>query len=305
MRWVMRIGGVLVAALVALLVLVLIPAQIQVRGVEPALPDEGSLRALLSEPNGPVRVRFVNTSTQEAPGRRLGHIVFLVEWADGRIFMVDAGMDRDQAIEFGRLMETAYGADEAVSHGDIAALLGDDLQKVEGAGFTHLHVDHTQGVVPFCVARGRGVTVYQTPSQAELHNFNTEGGAEIIAESCLLAELVPGQGALAVEGFPGLVMVPVGGHTPGSTIFAIAEHDRIWILSGDTTNTKANLLSNTGKGFLYSQILVPENTERTERLRLWLTELDAKEDMTVVVSHDLTEVERSGMLEYGRAEPGR
>jgi hypothetical protein len=41
------------------------------------------------------------------------------------------------------VMETALGADPAVSHGTIAELLGDRIQRVEGIGFTHLHIDHT------------------------------------------------------------------------------------------------------------------------------------------------------------------
>ena len=39
---------------------------------------------------------------------------------------------------------------------------------------------------------------------------------------------------------------------------------------------------------------------RTEALRLWLTGLDANDDMTVVVSHDLDDIEGSGMAEYQR-----
>jgi glyoxylase-like metal-dependent hydrolase (beta-lactamase superfamily II) len=95
-------------------------------------------------------------------------------------------------------------------------------------------------------------------------------------------------------------MATLGGHTPGSTLFAIAVAGRLWILSGDIANSKADLLSDTGKGFLYSYLLVPENTTRTERLRGWLTGLDSKANMTVLVSHDLPDIRDSGLPEYKR-----
>ncbi len=64
-------------------------------------------------------------------------------------------------------------------------------------------------------------------------------------------------------GFPGLGVAALGGHSPGSTLFAIAVGGHLWILSGDIANSKADLVSDTGKGFLYSYVMVPENTGRT------------------------------------------
>jgi glyoxylase-like metal-dependent hydrolase (beta-lactamase superfamily II) len=105
---------------------------------------------------------------------------------------------------------------------------------------------------------------------------------------------------MAVEGFPGLGVIALGGHTPGSTLFAVAIGDQLWLLSGDISNSKADLLSDTGKGFLYSYLLVPENTARNDVLRPWLGELDAEEDMIVIVSHDLFDIAARGMTEYGQ-----
>ena len=127
MRLVLKILGAGLVLGLILAAIALVPPHLQVRSVEPALPDVTALRALLSVENGPVRLRYVNTSSQALPQGELGHTVFLVEWANGNLFMIDAGMDREAAIEFGRLMETALGAEEAISHGTIAALLGDLL----------------------------------------------------------------------------------------------------------------------------------------------------------------------------------
>lgn len=277
----------------------LIPPHLQVRGVEPPLPDVSQLRALLTVDDGPVSVRYLDTSSQKLPAGELGHTVFLVEWANGNVFMIDAGMDRETALEFGSLLQTLLGAEEgAVFHGTVPDLVGKDTSRVTGVGFTHLHIDHVQGLLAFCEARGEGARVYQTSWQAELHNFNTVESAGLVEDSCLRPGNLSGEGVMPVDGFPGLGVVALGGHTPGSTLFAIASGDQLWLLSGDTTNTKADLLSNTGKGFLYSYLVVPENTARTEVLRKWLAALDANDDMSVVVSHDLGDVAGSGIPEF-------
>jgi glyoxylase-like metal-dependent hydrolase (beta-lactamase superfamily II) len=293
------LGGAIVLGLV-LAAFALVPAHVQVRSVEPTLPGEAELLSLLSTKDGPIRLRYVNTSSQKTPSSRLGHTVFLVEWANGNLFMIDAGMDRAAAIEFGKLMETALGAEQAVSHGTIAELLGSDTQRVMGVAYTHLHIDHSQGTVPFCEIRHSGARVFQTSWQADLHNFNTEEGAAIVADSCLERGRLGDDSVKTVAGFPGIGLVALGGHTPGSTLLAIAVNDHLWLLSGDIANSKADLISNAGKGFLYSYLLVPEHTGRTEALRTWLAVLDGRENMTVIVSHDLPDIEASGMAEYSR-----
>jgi glyoxylase-like metal-dependent hydrolase (beta-lactamase superfamily II) len=107
-----------------------------------------------------------------------------------------------------------------------------------------------------------------------------------VGDSCLEARRLEGEGLVPVEGFPGLGAVALGGHTPGSTLFAAAVDGQVWLFSGDTTNTKASLVDDVGKGFLYSFVMVPENTARTAELRRWLAALDARDDMSVIVSHD-------------------
>jgi hypothetical protein len=180
MRLLLKIlAGALVLG-VLLLLIFLVPPHLQIRGVEPSLPARPELRALLEASDGPVRLRYVNTSSQRLPGGILGHTAFIAEWANGNLFMIDAGMDRSTAMEFGRLMETALGAEEAIPHGTISDLLGDDVSTVEGVAFTHLHIDHTQGIVPFCSVRGKGATLFQTTWQVELQNFNTTEAAQIV-----------------------------------------------------------------------------------------------------------------------------
>lgn len=299
----MRLLLIVLLTLVSLAVLglaiVLVPPHFQIQGVEPALPEEAELRALSATEGGPMSIRYINTSTQQLPeGKKFGHSVFLVEWSNGNLFMIDAGMDSETALEFGKTLEFALGAEQAVSHGTVAELLGGGVDKVKGIGFTHLHLDHTQGIIPLCNASHERIRAYQTTWQTELHNFNTEDGAHIINDSCLERITLQGEGILTTAAYPGLGIVGLGGHTPGSTLFAIPVDNTLWLLSGDTTNTKADLLRNRGKGFVYSYLLVPENTKRTEELRLWLSTMDGNDDIKVVVSHDLADIESSGMPEY-------
>lgn len=291
MRLAIRLLLFMVALVVVAATVLLLPAHVQIRGVAPELPTADDLRALLDVEGGPVRVAHLNTSTQEmGDGGPLAHTVFLAEWPDGRLFMVDAGMDAANAIEFGELLASVGTGGDVEVHGDIAGLLGPATGRVAGVGFTHLHSDHTQGIEPFCAARGDGARLFQTTHQATEHNLHTEGGAELLARSCLEPGELSGSTVLTSPDFPGLGIVALGGHTPGSTLFALAEGDRLWLLSGDITNTKANLLTNTGKGFAYSYLMVPEDTGRTEELRTWLRDLDSQDDMSVVVSHDLGDV---------------
>jgi glyoxylase-like metal-dependent hydrolase (beta-lactamase superfamily II) len=303
MRWIRWILGAAAALLVLILVglaILLIPAHLQVRAVEPALPSEADLRALLAVPDGPIRIRYVETSSQQLPDNVLGHNVILAEWANGSMFMIDAGMDRAAALEFGRLMQRLLEAGEPIPNGSIAELMGDDVARVRGVGFTHLHIDHTQGVLPFCEVRGSGATVFQTPWQAHEHNFSTTEGAQILADSCLASQIVAGEGVATVDRFPGLALVALGGHTPGSTLFAIASQGRLWLFSGDITNSRRELIDDLPKSVVYTTFIVPENTARSTALRAWLRGLDAQRDIDVIVSHDLDALRASGLEEYRR-----
>lgn len=271
----------------AALLVFLMPAHLQVRKVEPALPSVESLRGLLHLENTPARVSFVASSSQQTDSFVLGHSSVLVEWSNGDIVMIDAGMDETAAIEFGKLIQSVMGGGEPEVHGTIASLLGERIMQVKAVGFTHLHIDHTQGILNFCATRGEGVRLLQSSYQRDLHNFNTTEGAELVSESCLEPTRSEGSGLISFDQYPGLAMYPLGGHTPGSTLFAVADGDRLLLFSGDITNSKADLIEDRPKPLVYSYLMVPENTKRTALLRDWLGELDDHDDIEVVVSHDV------------------
>lgn len=287
---------VLLVLVIILLAVYLVPAHLQVRSVAPELPSNSELLALIDQSaseQGPSKVSYILTSSQALSRGQISHISIIVEWADGRLFMIDAGMDNKGANDFSDLLKKVDStATDAQVHGDVGSLLKNDIQQVQGVGFTHLHVDHTQGLKRFCESRGPGAVGVQLITQANLHNFNTEEGANIVRASCLQMREYNGENLVQFDGFPGIGAFALGGHTPGSTLWAVALADKVLLFSGDITNDKASIDHNKSKEILYSYLLVPENVNRTAEVRKWLLNLDKNEKFSVIVSHDLANTKK-------------
>src|SRR5262249_8851183 len=129
----------------------------------------------------PVRIGYVLTSEQRSPDNRIGHPVFVVEWQDGRALTIDAGMDRAQAVDFGKPFETVLGSEPAVAYGSIAEQLGARVASVRAVAFTHLHVDHTGGAYTLCEGAAHALRIFEAPLQAGRGNYMTSGGKDDIA----------------------------------------------------------------------------------------------------------------------------
>jgi len=281
---VLFVVGILLALILLVGAVILVPPHFQIRGIEPELPSLAEIQQLRSVERGPTRITTIEISSQPYKNRSSVNTVFLIEWEDGRIFMVDAGMDQPGSMDFAKQLEL-FGAGPLNYRQSATQALGDKIKNVQGVGFTHLHIDHTQGVKGFCERRGTGAKVYQTTSQATTHNLHTKEGAQLLQESCLEPVIVEGD-ITQLKEFPGLSMLHVGGHTPCSTVFFVSVGDKLWVLSGDVSNDKQSLLANKGKGFLYSYLIVPENTRQLDKLRVWLAGLNSQSATEVVVSHD-------------------
>lgn len=290
MKWFLRIiSGVIIITVIGLAV-VLVPAHIQVRGVTPALPSQTDMLTLRGS-SGPSKISYILTSSQQLDRGQISHISIVIEWASGQRFLIDTGMSEQEAESFAELLQKMdASAGQASVYGTVAELLGPKVKHVAGVGFTHLHIDHTQGIQNFCAQRGEGAVLLQTASQKDSHNFNTTEGAELIANSCLtpleFTQNNTGNFYQSAQ-FPGLAAIELGGHTPGSTLWAAALGDQVLLFSGDITNDKASIDHDIPKQALYSYLLVPENTKRTAELRQWLAQLDHSDAFSVIVSHDL------------------
>ena len=294
MKWILRIiSSVVILAIIGAAV-VLIPAHIQVRTVTPELPSKDELLALTKSSDllsGPNKLSYILTSSQPLAHGQISHISILVEWRNGKRFLIDAGMSQQEAENFAALLKKMdSSAGQATVNGIISELLGPDIRDVAGVGFTHLHIDHTQGIKNFCDARGSGAVLLQTSSQQALHNFNTTEGANIVSNSCLKPVAFSSgdnESLYKSDQFPGIAAFELGGHTPGSTLWAVALGNKVFLFSGDITNDKSSLDNDTPKSAIYSYMLVPENTTRTTELRKWLNTLDQNDRFSVIVSHDL------------------
>ncbi len=287
---IIALGCVLIAA-------ILIEAHLEMRGITPPLPEVAAVASLAAVEGGPVRIRYINTATQRGPDSAvMGFTAYLLEWADGRSFLIDAGMEREEAEVFGEPIELLLGADPIEPHGSVAELMGEAKARVAGAGFTHLHSDHTGGFPGLCAGGDSSITLFQTRWQAERGNYGTIPGSDDIEEaSCARLVVLDGSLVQPVPGFPGLFALAAGGHTPGSTIFVAHVGESTWVFSGDITNFIASVEENRPKALPYSLFVVPENRDHLEHLRLWLRDLDAVAQTIVVPSHDLGALEETGM----------
>lgn len=311
MRRLLRGAGLVVVAVLGLGLAVWGEAHWEIRHLEPELPSAEALAERLLTADGPTRVGYLNTATQEAPGIGvIAYPAFLLGWTDGRLFLIDTGMDRPGAEAFGRPFERLLGARPIEPHGSIAEQA--DLARVAGVGFTHLHNDHTGGLASLCTVVAREVPVFQTPWQAELGNYTTRAGRRDLAEAaCARPHTLTDGPLFGVPGFPGLVAIEAGGHTPGSTLWAARVGERIWVFAGDVANERRALLDDRPKPAVYSLFVVPEAPRQLQRLRLWLADLDARPEFRVVVSHDRDALRESGPPPWtqgdarGLAGPGR
>ena len=148
-------------------------------------------------------------------------------------------------------------------------------------------------------SRLKRLDVFQAPLQFERGNYTTATSEEQIADAaCATPQRLEGGPLFAVPGFPGLFAIAAGGHTPGSTAYLARVGDTAWMLAGDVSNEQANLLGDVPKPLLYSLLITPEHRGRLGQLRRWLAALDARPDVRVVVSHDVTAIREAGMEAY-------
>lgn len=297
----------------------LVPAHLQIRSVHPPLPSPDAVQARVAEAvGGPVKLSWINTSSQVTPrsgvlGRadprpglpyRLCHSSFVLEWEDGRTLLVDAGMTREQAKSFGAAGELVGGgpvdvnttvAEELSRHGDNA----------DGVIFTHLHVDHVDGVRELCGGdSARRLAVPLTPNQARTHNYTTAGVFATL-ESLPCADLreLPDRELAELPGFPGVFVVQAAGHTPDSQVIVAAlrrdGRPAPVVFTGDVVNHIDGINLDLGKPAVYSALVVPEDDARLGTVRRLIRALRDEAGFAVLVSHDQIALEASGVPRYG------
>jgi glyoxylase-like metal-dependent hydrolase (beta-lactamase superfamily II) len=301
-----RLGAAVLVLLALALVAaagVLAFAHRQIRARDPALPSDADVLALAAVPGGPAVLAWHETARQPMPRALvlepsadpdgaapyvMSHPSFALAWPDGRLLLVDLGMEREGALAFGRPLEWTGAAPLEFASG-AANALGPAAARVAGALFSHLHVDHVDGVAALCAARaGAALPVFQTAAQAELSNHTTRPGRRRLERAgCGRAERLEDAPLAAVPGFPGVAVVDAAGHTPGSqVVLAVLAGGRRLAFTGDVANHVEGIRRNVGKPTLYGLLVVPESPARLDRVRRWLGHLERALGFELVVAHD-------------------
>ena len=277
--------------------------------------------SLAADSDGPVRLSWINSASQDMPRSgvldpqldptpgapyRMSHPSFVLEWADGRVLLVDLGMSQDEARNFGAGAEL-IGARPIEPHTPTAAQLGARADDVEGVLFSHLHHDHVDGITALCEGRSRPLRVFGTKAQLTRPNYLTTRGLDILNEAGCV-ELVPleeGNPLEPVPGFPGVRVIAAAGHTPGSQIVVArvgdGESAKSYAFTGDIVNIRDGVRHDLPKPWIYSTLVVPEDTDRLGEVRRFLRRLHQDEDVTLLVQHDELSIQETGVPRWAGA----
>jgi glyoxylase-like metal-dependent hydrolase (beta-lactamase superfamily II) len=316
-----RILLVLVSLLVAAVAFVaggLYLAKRAILHIDPTLPSVEDVMNVDPDADLPVRLSWINTASQTVPRRGvlepaldpdpnapyvLSLAAFVLEWADGRIFLIDLGMDPESAIAFGKPFQSVLGSGPMEPHGTVAEALGDKLARVAGVSFTHEHVDHVTGALELCKRHPASIPLFLGKLWSTESNYTTRPGLRVLDEAkCLSRRELEGGPLLAIPGFPGLAFFAAAGHTPGSQVFVAhvkgAESVKTWILTGDVVNNIDGIRHNIPKPALYSLLVVPENTKRLDEVRRFIGGLEREQGAGVLVTHDQLALEASGIPKF-------
>lgn len=233
---------------------------------------------------------------------------------DERIVLIDAGFTEQAAHDFGAgIQRMVWAAKPMQFHTGLDAALGDDVNKVELALFTHLHADHVVGLQAVCRTRSVDdkVVAFLPWAQADYGDELPGTGAgwqALMDMPCTdpIRAAVPDGAFTAVDDkrYPGLYVMRVAGHTPGTQV-VLAHTTKGWLLfAGDVVNAVDAYLPHEGedddtgrpKPLLYRALVVPEDERVLKGVRRALRDLH--DDVTIVVSHDEAALNAAEMQPY-------
>jgi glyoxylase-like metal-dependent hydrolase (beta-lactamase superfamily II) len=284
------------------------------------LPVLSDVLALGTTGELPVKVSVIETARQPVPRAAvldpdadptpaapyvMTHPAFVLEWADGRLLLVDTGMTHAGALKFGEPIERFFHGGPVEIRTSTADALGAAASHVQGMVFTHLHIDHVDGLRELCPRIGHPVKVFMTGPQLESWTPFTAEGKDLVEHAgCTERVHVAGAPLMPLEGFPGVGVIAVGGHTPGSQAILAAVRGpdgtvRRYLFSGDITNTIDGVRGDISKPLFYRLVIVPEDDDRLGELRRYLRALEKDHGVVVVPSHDQKHLECVGIPTWG------
>jgi glyoxylase-like metal-dependent hydrolase (beta-lactamase superfamily II) len=298
--------SILAAATMTYLLVNLAWAHISIRREGAPLPPLESIDLARFSGDAPVGLSWINSASQAMSADAvLSHPSFVLRWRDGRLLLIDLGMTEAGAVSFGRPFEWLLGAEPIEFHGAVADQLGDARERVAGLVFTHLHIDHVDGVKALCEGSAAPVKLFMTAAQAERPNYLTTEGLGLLDNAgCVDKQVLEDAPLMRLDGFPGVYVFHAAGHTPGSQlILAVVDGDRgrrLIAFTGDITNELRSIENNVAKPWVYGALIVPESGSRQSDLRPFLLSLRERAGFELLVSHD----ERSLQAVLGPAGDG-
>jgi glyoxylase-like metal-dependent hydrolase (beta-lactamase superfamily II) len=284
------------------------------------LPLVAELLDLSTATDAPTNVWVVETAQQRTPRAAvldpavdptpdtpyvMTHPAFVLGWADGRLLLIDAGLTRPGAVRFGGPLESLAGAGPIEPLKPAALALGEATSRVQGIVFTHLHIDHVDGLRDVCARLSTSVKVFMTEGQLDTWTLFTGEGRDLVQDAgCTEPVRIGGAKLMPLDGFPGVGVIAAAGHTPGSQMVAAAVRApdgtvRRYVFSGDVTNTIDGVRGDLSKPLLYRLVIVPEDEDRLGELRRYLRSMEQDHGMAIVVSHDQSHLRTVGIPAWG------
>jgi glyoxylase-like metal-dependent hydrolase (beta-lactamase superfamily II) len=277
-------------------------AHFAIRAERPMLPPVTEVLALAQDEDRPTRLRWIDTSTQEGLDGTIVHPVFVLEWKDGRVLLVDTGMDAEAAVEFGEPAEWLLGSEPTVVGRPIDEALAGTRKRLVGLVFTHMHSDHTQGIKLLCFPEAGRFDLYMPPAQFERSNYTTRiGGDPVENAPCASRIPLPDEGLGRLPGLAGVGVIRAAGHTPGSQMIVAwvgRKNPRGYVLAGDVVFEFDQIPQDRPKSLLYRLLVTPEADVQLGEVRRWLQTLSQDHALDVVPSHDLAHLQSLDLAEF-------
>jgi glyoxylase-like metal-dependent hydrolase (beta-lactamase superfamily II) len=188
--------------------------------------------------------------------------VFLVQHHEYGVSLIDAGLDQSyvhspHGTMKGLMVESylAKGRQEPNTH--IAAILEQEQIQLQGVWLTHLHMDHTAGIVdlpkdiPYVAGKGERYVNFRFFMQTE-HLAGVEKLYEIDFDAGI--DLAPLGKGVDVYGDGSLWAISSSGHSAGHVIFLVNGIDEQVLVTGDACNDAYQFDMGIGPGTYSSDL---------------------------------------------------
>lgn len=269
-------------------------------------PAYHSLEEILSNPQ-PITIRtystgkmettrsaIMNLEHEEAQGIEDASIeipvnVGIIQHQAFGAYLIDAGLDKSYVHSQhgtirGLMVEGYLGKGSQVPNTHMAAILDQDGIRLEGVFLTHLHQDHTAGIVdlpkdiPYVAGKNERYVNYRFFMQSD-HLAGIDELQEIEFSGAI--DLPPLGKGVDVFGDGSLWAISSSGHSPGHMIFLINGIDEQVLYTGDACNDHYQFETGIGPGYYSSDL--EGGQEALERIILFK---ERYPEVKLVYGHD-------------------